>query len=627
MIDVDISSSWLARGEIVPGRAVIASTSADLANDVKEKVERLLPARIPEFVLGSLDKPRMLVVEDGTAFYMVKLVPGSAPGQARFILATLQGKAYSQAEIQKLSMEIAKILDPNLDDAVMHARLRDTMIHAEPYDFLRPIKMDGARESILTEDEAKLRVDEILPLVNRLKLASTTQERIKLAKLRLLLASKSHATGDATVADIESLPSTVASWLDGDTSTGEVEAGAIWFNLGLVARQLGQLEMSTRFFEPATATFERARFARLAMHARFNQFLNARERKRAGDARDIVQDVARTAGETGGGFAGIVNRHLAETLLELGDTRGARDAFQKALTFLDTLYYSADTASIHSALGVLAFREGNFFEAAKSFTIAINIFAVMKKEVSGLAKNLGISYLSLAGEYLRAARVLLVEKDVDTATDLILRGSSYAALAVFYLGKESIETTSGVARSLLSELRGLGREGMPLVADLDGFCSVLEPATGETTVRGRAKAYFEAVKAHQPLKTYYVLVLYKNNGLAVFTRESSTLHELPAMDGDLIGGMISGISSFLGEVLAGDEVLSLIDRNDVKIVFEHTPHFMGIVFCNKDTPRLRNDLHVMLDTVETSAGRAIEQWSGDMTIFKDFETLSGAIIQ
>ncbi|MEX2684692.1 MAG: response regulator [Candidatus Sigynarchaeota archaeon] len=126
---------------------------------------------------------------------------------------------------------------------------------------------------------------------------------------------------------------------------------------------------------------------------------------------------------------------------------------------------------------------------------------------------------------------------------------------------------------------------------------------------------------------YYLLVVYKANGVSVFARESKILSSMPKLDANLIAGMISGITGFLNEVLSGDQQLALLDRENVKIIFEYSPHLIGILFLNKESPAMRQELHSLLQITEQHVGPSICTWTGDVKKFEIIGELASKIMQ
>ena len=112
-----------------------------------------------------------------------------------------------------------------------------------------------------------------------------------------------------------------------------------------------------------------------------------------------------------------------------------------------------------------------------------------------------------------------------------------------------------------------------------------------------------------------MLVISKENGLSLFSKESSILSKVPKMDENLIAGMISGITSFLSEILSGEQQLSLLDRDNVKILFEYSKNLMGMIIANKESPKLRYQLKELLETTEIRAKNEIQYWTGDVMKF------------
>jgi len=89
------------------------------------------------------------------------------------------------------------------------------------------------------------------------------------------------------------------------------------------------------------------------------------------------------------------------------------------------------------------------------------------------------------------------------------------------------------------------------------------------------------------------------------------------MDENLIAGMISAISGFLGEVIKGEQNLSLIDRDNIKIILEYSPNLIGLMFLNKESPQIRNDLKTILSKTEDKYQADFKDWTGEVTKFSE----------
>ncbi len=131
----------------------------------------------------------------------------------------------------------------------------------------------------------------------------------------------------------------------------------------------------------------------------------------------------------------------------------------------------------------------------------------------------------------------------------------------------------------------------------------------------------------EPATPYYLLIIYKASGVSVFARESKILSKIPKLDANLIAGMISGITGFLNEVLSGDQQLALLDRDNVKIILEYSPHLIGILFSNKESPKIRQELGNLLQITEQRVGPKICTWTGDLKKFEIIGELASKIIQ
>ncbi|MHA1132367.1 MAG: hypothetical protein ACTSQQ_16390 [Candidatus Helarchaeota archaeon] len=91
--------------------------------------------------------------------------------------------------------------------------------------------------------------------------------------------------------------------------------------------------------------------------------------------------------------------------------------------------------------------------------------------------------------------------------------------------------------------------------------------------------------------------------------------------------MISAIGSFLEEILTGDENLSLIDRDNIKIVLEYSENLIGLIFLNKETPQIRNALRDVLSKTEEEFASNFKYWTGDISLFTKISEFSFKLIE
>jgi hypothetical protein len=213
---------------------------------------------------------------------------------------------------------------------------------------------------------------------------------------------------------------------------------------------------------------------------------------------------------------------------------------------------------------------------------------------------------------------------MERILDLAIRGLNYLFLASLHLGSQMLENylqlctsySKLLERIILGDLEHEDRDiGKRIDFILKAYHDQLTQTPDENTIKLISKRNYEKLKEFQPLKTYYFMVIYKQNGIVIYSKTSTILQELPEFDENLVAGMISAIGSFLEEVLTGDENLSLIDRDNIKIILEYSPNLIGLIFVNKENPQIRNALQTVLTKIETEYKPRFERWTGDISKF------------
>jgi len=91
--------------------------------------------------------------------------------------------------------------------------------------------------------------------------------------------------------------------------------------------------------------------------------------------------------------------------------------------------------------------------------------------------------------------------------------------------------------------------------------------------------------------------------------------------------MITAISSFLEEVLRGEENLSLIDRDNIKIMLEYSDNLIGLLFVNKENPQMREELKTILSKTEENHKAHFTKWTGEISRFADIGELVSKIMK
>ncbi len=639
-----MSGFILLKGLLPPdgGPPEISWCSKDLDEETKENIKSLISNRVPSFVLASRKETRTIFLEDDDSVNFLKFFKQEDDKTENkaidFLFIKISGREFTDEEKQKLSVKLSQALDKNLDAKQVDARVQEIVLNIEAFDFMRPIKERKIRETIATKDDLQERLDQILPKLTQLRYADTIEKQLQHAKLKIIASSRSGSTGDEKLKTFEEIKEPLLAALG--NALDPREYAMAMYNLGLVAKTTNMTGLSNKFFQEAQARFSEIHFETFAIFSRFQQFLNLKSMKRLDEAIGIIEPtLVELSGSTTitNGFKGVVFRHFAELLHVKGQVERAIQLYKESLAHFERDQHATmDTALAYAGLATLQYNQEDFINSCKHFSFAINMLHFLKQDATMISKNLGVSYLSLATEYMKAIKVLLVERDASRAIDILYKGISYFCLAGLNLGSAIMKNGVPVLDAFMKQATILGTI---IAKEEKDMLDKIEEALVDYNARLRhyattdnqecivaSKMTYEKLRALQPLRVYYMLVVFKTNGLSVFTKRSAVVDDLPTFDGDLIAGLISGISSFLSEVLTGEEELSLIDRNNIKIIFEHTSHLMGILFTNKDNPRMRDDLKQMLEQVESEKRGKLDEWNGNVSEFDSFKERSKILI-
>jgi tetratricopeptide (TPR) repeat protein len=618
----------LTKGVLTPERLEIQESNAPLTEDFKREISNSLIKKIPKYIFEKSTESRTLIIEYALGYNIIKIF--YKLDLIFFILIRIEGKIYSSDEIQKISLKVNQHLDINVKFTNLWEIIQEIFIKLETYDFSRPLK---ARLSslFLSEEDQALKIEELIPRINKLAGSKEISTLLDLFKFQFLLYSKKRKLGEYD----PNLPQLYKKLLElllryEEFGLTHHDYASILFNFALILKELKYFEESNDAFLKAADKFRVLKIENLEFFSTFNLVLNLKQMKNLESALKYMLQIEERIYQSdaiSSGFKGIFLRHLGELYQLKKDFDSAKSYYTKSLYYFEKeKQVNIDSALNYLALGTINYNEGDYFGASKFFSFAANIFDFLNQDVSEIAKNLGISFLNLSNEYLRTVKVLIFEKDFERLIDLILRGLNYFFLANLHLGNQMKENFSKLSSAYLKILETV--KDMKIEAEeqdlakrvsfiLRDHYDQLNKESDTKLIKLISKQNYEKIKEFQPLKIYYFMVIYKNNGVVIFSKTSTTLHELPEMDENLIAGMISAISGFLGEVIKGEQNLSLIDRDNIKIILEYSPNLIGLMFLNKESPQIRNDLKTILSKTEDKYQADFKDWTGEVTKFSE----------
>ncbi len=619
-------SIMLMRGTLSRDKVSIEDSNVELDVSVQNSISETIIQKIPSYIFEQNPEPRTIILEDSLGYNILKIFYKTS--EIRYLLVRLEGKLYSSDEIRKISLKINQQLDIDLQFSNLWTVIQEIFIKIETYDFSRPIK---ARfyNIIPTEDDKALHIEEILPEMNQLEKSQDILDTLEYYKLQALLHYKKQQLGEPT----QNFSQIYKSFIDflnnyKGSELNQYDIASIIFNYALTLRDFKFYPESNDAFLNSSAKFRSLKITNLDIFSLFNLILNFKEMKKFDAALKFMLQNEEKIYESkvlSSGFKGIYFRHLGELYQLKKDYNSAKSYYIKSLNYFEKdKQINIDTALTYLALGTIDYNENDYFGASKYFSYAANIFNFLNQDITQITKNLGISFLNLSNEYLRTVKVLIIEREMERILDLTIRGLSYLFLASHHLGTQMLENYLQLSDSyskLLERiiLGDLELEEQEIAKRIDfilkAYYEQLTQTPDENTIKLTSKRNYEKLKEFQPLKTYYFMVIYKQNGIVIYSKTSTILQELPEFDENLVAGMISAIGSFLEEVLTGDENLSLIDRDNIKIILEYSENLIGLIFVNKENPKIRTDLRTVLSKIETEYKASFERWTGDISKF------------
>ncbi|TFG05533.1 MAG: hypothetical protein EU536_01460 [Promethearchaeota archaeon] len=618
----------LLRGTLTPTLLEVNESNIPLSEEEQKRIEDSVLSKIPKYIFTHTEEPRTLILEDPLGYNILKVIYD--PETVNFILIRFEGKLYTTDEIRKISFKVNQQLEQNVAFSILWTTIQEIFIKIETYDFSRPIKAKLYNLS-MSDHDLELKIEEILPRINGLRDSQNTTDILEYYKLQLLLHFKKKKLGEFDPSSFQPIFNKLKEFLldPYHTDLNKYDIAGILFNFAIMLKDFKFYEQSSEIFLFAAKKFKDLQIANLELFSVFNIALNQKQTKQLDAALKILlqnEERVYKSEAVSNGFKGIYFRHLGELYQLKKDYSSAKMHYSKSLSYFEKdRQINLDTALNYLALGTINYNEGEYFDASKFFSYAANIFGFLNQDTSEITKNLGISFLNLASEYLRTVKVLLIEKDYESVLDLALKGLNYYFLANLNLGNQMLENFTQLGNSYMKTLNKIisvkSQEEQDITKRLQ---YILQEHTDQLTqklsshlIKMSSKRSYEKLKEFQPLKIYYFMAINKDNGVVIFSKTSASLHEMPELDENLIAGMISAISGFLEEVLRGDENLSLIDRDNIKIQLEHSDHLIGLLFVNKENPQIRTELKNILLKTEMAHKTDFTNWTGEISKFAD----------
>ena len=632
-----IQNFSLVKGFLRRDKLEFIESKTILAEEEKNKYSDFIIKRLPKFIYETKES-RTLLFDDLLGYYIFKIF--NKNDELLFILIHVEGIFYSSDELKKISIDVDQFLDINLDFEKLLEKMQEIFIKIETYDFSRPIKLKYFNKIWITNQDEELKEEDILSLINKSRNSIDLMEKIELFKLEVLLNIKKRALNESEKDLINVFEEYIASLKKlEENSLNKYDIGCIVFNQALQLKNLGMYNASNHLFLKTASLFKELKIENFEIFSIMNLILNYKQLKQEEEALAHILEIKKEVIDStnlSNGFKGIYFRHLGDLYQVKKQYDIARDYYNESLAqFEKSKQINFDVALDYLALGTIQYYQNDFFDASKYFSFAANIFNFLNQDTSEISKNLGICFINLSNEYLRTVKVLIIEKDFKRILDLLLKGLNYFFLSNLYLGPQLPDKVIELCNGYLFNLNKLikiqeEKEGTiidKILRIIEEYKALLIKKVDENLIKEQAKKNYESLATYQPFNAYYMMIIFKGNGVPIFSKPSSKLNELGEIDENLVAGMITAINSFLGEVLRSDEKLSLIDRDNIKIMLEYTDHLMGLIFVNRENNKVRIEVLNVLNTIEKKFEKDLEAWTGNVSKFQAVGDLVSKIIK
>lgn len=120
------------------------------------------------------------------------------------------------------------------------------------------------------------------------------------------------------------------------------------------------------------------------------------------------------------------------------------------------------------------------------------------------------------------------------------------------------------------------------------------------------------------------LFLLNPEGLCIyqFAFKSGTIS-----DEDLFSGSLMAIQSLMQEMVKSEKTIRVIDHEDVKILFERSPHCIGVILAEEDLYIVHFKLQQLLSEFELLFGPTMPNWKGDLDHFQPLNSVIKRIFE
>jgi hypothetical protein len=122
---------------------------------------------------------------------------------------------------------------------------------------------------------------------------------------------------------------------------------------------------------------------------------------------------------------------------------------------------------------------------------------------------------------------------------------------------------------------------------------------------------------------YDLYIIYNEGGRCIYHYKFGGLN----VNSELVGSFLDALSTFAMETIPSKGQMRLVDRGNVKILFEQGAHVTLALFASDDVPDTRGPLSLFLSKFEQNYANVLGSWDGNVSAFTDMDGLIKSIFK
>ncbi|WXG44492.1 MAG: hypothetical protein WED04_10750 [Promethearchaeati archaeon SRVP18_Atabeyarchaeia-1] len=122
---------------------------------------------------------------------------------------------------------------------------------------------------------------------------------------------------------------------------------------------------------------------------------------------------------------------------------------------------------------------------------------------------------------------------------------------------------------------------------------------------------------------YDLYVIYNQGGRCIHHYKFGGLN----VNSELVGSFLDALSTFAMETIPSKGQMRLVDRGNVKILFEQGKFVTLALFASDDSPETRGPLSMFLSRIEANYADVLREWDGSLNAFDGLDGLIKSIFK